>query len=181
MSDKPITAAPAVPDSMPGHWDSSDGARMAREYVGLYREQLLKGDVSDLALANAQFLKGREDLDLIVYQTAAKERIRWLSVQLAVARGFAAPEVEVEDSDGWLIWSNYHGAWHRRSVDADGTEHASGYTTEIAAAGVFSERKAQAYGKNSEGRDRAVRLRGADAVRKAQAVLRAAHAEATKP
>jgi hypothetical protein len=73
-----------------GHWDSSAGAEKAREYAGLGRNDLTKGDISDFALANRVFLASRDDLDLIVWQTAAKERIRWLSAQLAIATGACA-------------------------------------------------------------------------------------------
>lgn len=75
----------SLPAAMPGHWDTPEGREMATEYLGMRREELTKGDMSDLLLANAQFLASRADLDLIVYQTAAKERIRWLSAQLAAA------------------------------------------------------------------------------------------------
>lgn len=43
------------------------------------------GDMTDFALANAVFMASRDDLSLIHYQTAAKERIRWLSIRLAAA------------------------------------------------------------------------------------------------
>lgn len=42
--------------------------------------------VSDFDLANRVFMADRNDLDLIVWQTAAKERIRWLSIELAKAK-----------------------------------------------------------------------------------------------
>lgn len=90
---------------IPGHWATSDGAEMAARCVGEDRSQLTKGDLSDFALANAQFLASRHDLDLIVYQTAAKERIRWLSAQLARAQAalepFATLAARNVDADGW--------------------------------------------------------------------------------
>jgi hypothetical protein len=46
--------------------------------------------MSDFELANRQFLAGRFDTDLVAWQTAAKDRIRWLSVKLAQA------EAEIE-------------------------------------------------------------------------------------
>ena len=81
-----------------GHWDTPDGAKMAAEYAGKSRADLTKGDVSDLALANAVFLASRYDLDLIVWQTAAKERIRWLSAQLAGALSTQTLPVMGEDA-----------------------------------------------------------------------------------
>jgi hypothetical protein len=42
--------------------------------------------MTDFALANRVFMADRNDLDLIVWQTAAKERIRWLSIELAKAQ-----------------------------------------------------------------------------------------------
>jgi hypothetical protein len=65
---------------------------MAATYVDKTRHQLIKGDLTDLAVANAVFMAGREDLDLMVWQTAAKDRIRWLSVQLAVAHELLGSE-----------------------------------------------------------------------------------------
>lgn len=74
-----------LPVEMPGHWDTLDGCHMASDQISKARTDLCKGDVSDLSLANLVFMASRNDLDLIVWQTAAKERIRWLSAQLALA------------------------------------------------------------------------------------------------
>jgi hypothetical protein len=66
-----------------GHCDSDDAwAEFERQYRGQPRSY---GHLSDFALANAVFMADRNDLDLIVYQTAGKERIRWLSLRLAAA------------------------------------------------------------------------------------------------
>jgi hypothetical protein len=72
-----------LPAVCEGHWRSGPGHMMAEEYVRLRREDLAKADMPDFELANAIFLADRNDLDLIHWQTAAKERIRWLSAQLA--------------------------------------------------------------------------------------------------
>lgn len=80
-------------DATPGHWGTVEGLHLAQEYADKTRAELTKGELSDLHLANRMYLAGREDLDLIVWQTAAKERIRWLSVQLALALN-AQAEVE---------------------------------------------------------------------------------------
>lgn len=77
-----MTAERSLPDVAPGHWTTTDGQMMATEYLGKQRGELCRGDLTDLELANAIFLASRNDLDLIVYQQAAKERIRWLSAQL---------------------------------------------------------------------------------------------------
>lgn len=90
-----------LPAEMPGHWDTPEGRMMAANYADQTREQLTKGEMSDLALANRVFLADRNDLDLIVWQTAAKERIRWLSAQLALARINAGPGVL--DLDPYLM------------------------------------------------------------------------------
>lgn len=78
----PIKIAPVS-----GHWDTFQGAALARDYVSMVRTDLTHGSLSDFAIANEVFLSSRDDLNLIVWQTAAKERIRWLSVQLAIALG----------------------------------------------------------------------------------------------
>jgi hypothetical protein len=68
-------------------WD-----QFSKDYGTRTRADLCKGDMSDFALANAQFMCDRNSLDLIAYQTAAKERIRWLSIQLARALALEGPQ-----------------------------------------------------------------------------------------
>lgn len=82
-----LAAPPAeLPENLPGHWQTKAGLEMATEYAGWGRDRIGKRDLTDFELANAVFMASRDDLDLIVYQTAAKERIRWLSVHLALAQ-----------------------------------------------------------------------------------------------
>ncbi len=84
---------PIVPERGPGHCD--DDAAWA-EFVSQYNGQpRSRPDMTDFALANRVFMADRGDLDLIVWQTAAKERIRWLSIELAKALS-AAPAREPE-------------------------------------------------------------------------------------
>lgn len=73
----------AIVEPLSGHWDSPD-AEMIAAYAGKTRGDLMHGNMTDFLLANRQYLAGRTDLDLVAWQTAAKERIRWLSVQLAL-------------------------------------------------------------------------------------------------
>lgn len=68
-----------------GHWETDEGTDMANRYSGLERKDLAYGDKTDLELANAVYMVDRNSLALIGLQTAAKERIRWLSAQLALA------------------------------------------------------------------------------------------------
>lgn len=68
---------------MPPHWSTDEGTEKANEYLELRRDQLGYGHLTDFELANAQYLCNRGSIELIGYQTAAKERIRWLSAQLA--------------------------------------------------------------------------------------------------
>jgi hypothetical protein len=74
-----------MPETMPGHWDTAEGREMAINYAAKDRASLMMGDMSDFAFANAQFMSDRHDLDHLAYQTAAKQRIRWLSAQLALS------------------------------------------------------------------------------------------------
>jgi hypothetical protein len=78
-----------LPDVLEGHWTTAEGRQMADDYLSWPRDKLTKSDFSDFSLANAVFMAGRGDLDLIVYQTAAKERIRWLSAHLAASEAKA--------------------------------------------------------------------------------------------
>lgn len=83
----------ALVDMATGHWITDDGAEMAREYLSKSRSDLAMHWLSDFELANAQYLVDRNHLDRISFQTAAKERIRWLSAQLAAAlRQSRAPQ-----------------------------------------------------------------------------------------
>lgn len=74
------------PAIAPGHWESDAGHSIAIEYALKERADLCSGAMSDFELANRQFMAGRFDTDLVAWQTAAKERIRWLSVKLAQAQ-----------------------------------------------------------------------------------------------
>lgn len=85
----PILQA-GVPPRGPGHCDDDAAwAEFARQYEGRPRS---RPDITDFALANRVFMADRSDLDLIVWQTAAKERIRWLSLALAQAASKARSE-----------------------------------------------------------------------------------------
>lgn len=84
---KPI--APPFTSPIGGHWSTDEGTDMANQYAGKKREDLALGSKTDLELANAIYMADRNSLDLIVLQTAAKERIRWLSAQLAIAKAGA--------------------------------------------------------------------------------------------
>lgn len=78
----------------PGHCDDDAAwAEFVRQYDGQPRTL---PELTDFALANAVFMADRNDLNLIHYQTAAKERIRWLSIELAKARAALAPALPVE-------------------------------------------------------------------------------------
>jgi hypothetical protein len=77
---------PVAIERGPGHCEN-DGfwAEFCARYGPMRREELCLGDRTDFALANDQFLADRYSLALGALQTAAKDRIRWLSVQLAMA------------------------------------------------------------------------------------------------
>jgi len=79
-------------------------AEFVRQYDGRPRNM---GHVSDFDLANRVFMADRNDLDLMVWQTAAKERIRWLSIELAKALAKVS-EMEEEGRDA---------AWERDTRD----------------------------------------------------------------
>lgn len=83
-------------EPVPGHWSTEEGTAMANAYATKTREELAFGQRTDLELANAIFMADRNDLSLIGLQTAAKERIRWLSVQLALA-GASTPSPSRDD------------------------------------------------------------------------------------
>lgn len=74
-----------LPNTVAGHWTTSEGRDMATRYLAMPRSKLGYPDYNDFSLANAVFLAGRNDLTLVSFQGAAKERIRWLSVHLYAA------------------------------------------------------------------------------------------------
>lgn len=87
-----MTQTKTVPVEAPeGHCsDPAAWAEFHRQYGGQPRSY---GHMTDFQLANAVFMADRNDLNLIHMQTAAKERIRWLSLELAKALA-AAPKAE---------------------------------------------------------------------------------------
>ena len=60
------------------------------------RAKLAKGHLTDDELANGIFMASRNDLDLISWQQAAKDRIRWLSRALDQAEADKAAAVDAE-------------------------------------------------------------------------------------
>jgi hypothetical protein len=85
MTDTLKPAELDLPDVLPGHWETAEGLDKAREYAAKTRADLALSNRTDLGLANALYLVSGE----IVIQTAAKERMRWLSVHLALAEARA--------------------------------------------------------------------------------------------
>lgn len=75
-----------LPDNLPGHWTTPDGAEMAQRYVDIPRHQLFGGDFTDFEAAHRVAMTSRNDLDFEASLALARDRIRWLSVQLAVAK-----------------------------------------------------------------------------------------------
>lgn len=93
-----------IPDTLPGHWDSAAGAEMAREYAGMTRAQLCGGDLTDSNVAFRTAMLGRNQLDHEAVLTVAKDRIRWLSVQLALSQ-IALNLIAEEGRDDAMPWA----------------------------------------------------------------------------
>lgn len=100
-----LTQEVVLPDTLDGHWDTAAGRDMAVDCLKQERSSLGMWDLTDMELANAQFLVMRDDLRLINYQTAAKERIRWLSAQFAAAKLRLATKPEPDPA-----WAALHEA-----------------------------------------------------------------------
>lgn len=113
-AERPPVAYPLPFDRpVPGHWISREGAIIAYETSRIPRANLAKGELSDLEVANCLFLASRNDLDLIVWQHAAKDRIRWLSAQLAIAQialADAADYIGDESAGSMQFWRTYREA-----------------------------------------------------------------------
>lgn len=87
IGSEPGLAGPASPYP---DWVAEDKGdevcEMVQKQRELKRSDLPMSEMSDFRFANAQFLIDRNSFERSVYQSAAKQRIRWLSVQLADAR-----------------------------------------------------------------------------------------------
>lgn len=86
-----------IPDVMPGHWITKDGADMARRFGAMQRHELKAQNMTDMEVANAVFLDAN-----LMNLTVAKDRIRWLSVHLAMANVKVAGLTQVDDAVGGL-------------------------------------------------------------------------------
>lgn len=71
-----------LPNVLPGHWHTQQGHEMAERYAKMTRDDITGKQFTDFELANGVYMH-----DDLVFQTIAKDRIRWLSVQLAIAKG----------------------------------------------------------------------------------------------
>lgn len=110
MTNQPIETLAAEMKAAAGHCDDPAAwAEFSARYGPQVRGDLCGGHMTDFALANAQYMVDRRSLDLGALQTAAKDRIRWLSVQLAQAE---AKLVESEAREGAL-----RGALAKREED----------------------------------------------------------------
>lgn len=74
-----------LPDFLLGHWTTPEGLEMAKRYAAMRRMELMAQNMTDMEVANAVFLEPS-----IMNLTVAKDRIRWLSVHLAMADEKAA-------------------------------------------------------------------------------------------
>ena len=107
--------------------DDKAWLEFSRQYAGQPRSY---GDMTDFALANAVFMASRDDLSLIHYQTAAKERIRWLSLRLASAEARALKaEARLAEAVGALrevlsIWDQWGSLDSTDPDDRDAMEAA---------------------------------------------------------
>lgn len=98
-----LDLAQLLPATLAGHWETDDGHKKAQDYATRPRARLALGDTSDLKLATAIYLVDRDSLHLIRLQAAAKQRIRWLSVQLALAKLALGDVLRcADDADGVL-------------------------------------------------------------------------------
>lgn len=111
-------AAKELPGILPGHWETDEGSGMAKHYLAEHstRDTLHAGHLSDFMVAHQIAMTGRGDLAFEGKLLTAKDRIRWLSAQLALAnmpRGrmepvdlgyclFCATRCVERDPMGWL-------------------------------------------------------------------------------
>jgi len=94
-------ALPAVAASLPStvaaRWRANGQPDPHGTRYDCERAALSMGDMSDDELANRVFMANRTDPDLIIWQTAAKDRIRWLSRALESAAAASQPADPVRE------------------------------------------------------------------------------------
>ncbi len=113
------------------------------------RAALPKGSLTDDELANAVFMADRNSLDLIVWQTAAKERIRWLSRALAASQspdlvtnaGSRQPTLDEALALPEIAALVEAAQWARNRLDiiADESWHGDGRDLKRSVIGVFAD------------------------------------------
>lgn len=96
-----------LPPVVAGHWNTADGQEMAARYAVMTRNQLASGQMSDMEAAFYIAMTMRDDLNHEGRLSVAKDRIRWLSVQLALRdaeiAALRAPKTLVIHMGGGLI------------------------------------------------------------------------------
>ena len=95
-----ISTAPAVPATPGARWREEGKDDPHGNCYDCERADLAKGKLTDDELANRVFAANRGDLDLIVWQDAAKDRIRWLSRSLYKALGLQTFQSRVQ---AWML------------------------------------------------------------------------------
>lgn len=73
-----------LPEKLPHHWETDSGFKLAVQYSKQDRISLYKGYMSDTDLVLNLEKSIKSDTEFMMYQIAIKERIRWLSVHLAM-------------------------------------------------------------------------------------------------
>ena len=81
MSDNLTKKLPRI---LEGHWNSKEGYEMALTYIDVDKDRLCMGHESSKTIADKLTAVRSTDLNLLPIQTAVKERIRLLSVELAL-------------------------------------------------------------------------------------------------
>ena len=84
-----------LPCPLPGHWNATDGHEMAVRYATMTRAELHGGSSTDMMVAFEIAMLCRNDLDFEAVLASARDRIRWLSVQLALARHAEMTEAKI--------------------------------------------------------------------------------------
>lgn len=85
-----------LPDALPGHYSTRDGRDMLARYMVATRDDLMGGSLTDTEIAFRCGMATGDDIESTGVLLMAKERVRWLSAQLAKAQA-------VSDSHADLI------------------------------------------------------------------------------
>lgn len=127
--------ADEFPDVLSGHYSTPDGREMLARYTGLTREQLSGADRTDTEIAFMCGMASGADIESTTTLHLAKDRIRWLSAQLALQQKDNSAALEIDRLKGEI--GRLREALEQ--IQATGTRHETVRTGDMYADDGYSD------------------------------------------